>query len=270
MEVVVGTAGNIIFLDWLDYIQKQILEKSYTAPTSFWHNARMRYVFHTTGPYSMNRFLKLPDISKRIKNMKTLECNHFKETKTMTAKQKRFFDVISYQSQSYFTDEHEIRVQVGAGTKQLPPIPTSKRMRTKSCVRLMGPAESSMLAPNQNLATIEAPSQEPRNHRSVTSSGSGVAADASGTAGSSTSGAMHAASAVHRDELPVYRAIYSAKAGSVDSISLMPVVNGEDHTRILQLRGFFYAHRMSVSAKVLLEDMPDELRSWILSPQKRD
>ena len=151
--------------------------------------------------------------------MKTLECNHFKETKTMTAKQKRFFDVISYQSQSYFTDEHEIRVQVGAGTKQLPPIPTSKRMRTKSCVRLMGPAESAMLAPSQDSATIAAPSREPR---------------------------------------------------SADSISSMPVVNGEDHARILQLREFFYAHRMSVSAKVLLEDMPHELRSWIKSLEKPD
>ena len=98
----------------------------------------MRYVFHTTGPYGMNRFLKLPVNAAKLERMKFVECNWFKDAEALNENRKRVFDVISYQSQSYFTKEHEIRVQVGLGDKVLLPLPTTKRMRVKSGVRRMG------------------------------------------------------------------------------------------------------------------------------------
>ena len=58
------------------------------------------------------------------------------------------YDVISFQSQSYFTDEDSIRVPVGPGNAELPAFPTMKRMRVKSAVRLMGVSN-----PANNVAT---------------------------------------------------------------------------------------------------------------------
>ena len=161
MEVIVGSAGNELFLHWLDYMKEQITEKPNAQKTNFWYNAKMRYVFQTTGPYSMNRFLKLPWLSAKIEKMKILECSHFNETDSLTAEQKRFFDVLSYRSQSYFTKEHEIRVPVGCGTKQLPTLPTTKRMRTKMCVRLMGISQSSHQPEHTNVTR----NQESENER---------------------------------------------------------------------------------------------------------
>ena len=69
--------------------------------------------------------------------MKFLECNYFKDAESLNENGKRVFDVITYQSMSYFTKKHEIRVNVGLGDLELPPLPTSKRMRVKSCVRRM-------------------------------------------------------------------------------------------------------------------------------------
>ena len=41
MEVIIGSSGNLVFLDWLQYIELQIAKKSYTDKSSFWYIARM-------------------------------------------------------------------------------------------------------------------------------------------------------------------------------------------------------------------------------------
>ena len=41
MEVIIGSARNAIFLDWLNYIREQIASKPYAEKSSFWHAARM-------------------------------------------------------------------------------------------------------------------------------------------------------------------------------------------------------------------------------------
>ena len=55
MEVIVASEGNAVLLDWLAYIRDQIACKPYDDKSSFYYNAKMRYVFNTTGPYSMRR-----------------------------------------------------------------------------------------------------------------------------------------------------------------------------------------------------------------------
>jgi len=137
MEVIIGSAGNSMFLDWLAYVHQEIASKPYAQKKSFWYSAKMRYVFHTTGPHSMNRFLTKyrNDVDADIKY---LECNYFKEVGSLSENRKRLFDVISYPSQSYFTKKHAIHVPVGLGDGSLPLLPTLKRMRVKSMELCMG------------------------------------------------------------------------------------------------------------------------------------
>jgi hypothetical protein len=100
----------------------------------------MRYVFHTTGPHSMNRFLTKyrNDVHADIKY---LECNYFKEVDSLSENRKRLFQVISHPSQSYFKKELAIHVPVGLGDGSLPLLPTTKRMRVKSANLRMGVSE---------------------------------------------------------------------------------------------------------------------------------
>ena len=131
MEVIIGSQGNTIFLDWLEHIRQEIVSKPYSQKSSFWYNAKMRYVYNTTGPKSMARFFKLPANAKHIKVMTYLECNHFKLVEFLTQEQLRSFDVISHESNSYFTKDHEINVCVGPGDKSLPARPTAMRVNVK-------------------------------------------------------------------------------------------------------------------------------------------
>ena len=137
MEVIIGSARNAIFLDWLNYIREQIASKPYAEKSSFWHAARMRYVVHTTGLFAMRRFLKLPANAAKWQKVEYLECNYSKDAESLNENRKRVLDVISHQSKSYFTKEHEIHVSVGLGDNVFPPLPT-KRIRVKSAVQRMG------------------------------------------------------------------------------------------------------------------------------------
>ena len=140
MEVIIGSAGNSMFLDWLAYVHQEIARKPYAHKRSFCYRTRMRYVIHTTGSNSMNRFLTKyrNDVHADIKY---LECNYFKEVDSLSENRKRLFDVISHPSQSYFKKELAIHVPVGLGGGSLPLLPTTKRMRVKSANLRMGVSE---------------------------------------------------------------------------------------------------------------------------------
>ena len=72
-----------------------------------------------------------------MKTVQYLECNYFKTVGSLALHQTRGFDVISHESNSYFTDAHEIHVPVGDGDTPLPPRPIALRMRGKCKVRRM-------------------------------------------------------------------------------------------------------------------------------------
>ena len=135
MEVVIGEQGNPVFIRWLEHIQREIECKPYAKKNSFWYQARMRYVYNTTGPRSMARFLRRPENKANVKTMKYLECNHFKLANSLTKTDERFFDIISYESNSYFTKAHEILVPVGPGDIHLPAPLRAKRMCHKDCIQ---------------------------------------------------------------------------------------------------------------------------------------
>ena len=162
MEVIIGSAGNQIFLDWLDYIREVIAFTPYAEACTFWHvlYAEKSYA-DKTGPFGMRRLLKLPVNAAKLQRVKYLECNYFKNAESLIESRKRVLDVISYQSQSYFTMEDEIRVPVGLGDKVLPPLPTTKRMRVKSAVLRMGVSSVNKDgAQAAAMLAVQAPSQD--------------------------------------------------------------------------------------------------------------
>ena len=170
MEIIVSTRGNDIFIRWLDHMRAEIQSKEY-AKKGFWKTAKMRYVYQTTGPASLSRFLKLPSNATSVRTMKYLEMNQFKEAEKLTTTDKRCFDVISYESNSYFTKEHEIIVPVGPGDTTMPAIPVLgeapyRRLRFKcnrsKCARFKGARQDDPI-----IDVKESTSQEDANVDSV-------------------------------------------------------------------------------------------------------
>lgn len=153
MEVIIGEQGNELFVRWLEHIRQEIESKSYSQKSSFWYHAKMRYVYNTTGPMSMTRFLRLPINSFSMDHVKYLECNRFNDALALSNVDRRFFDVISYESNSYFTELHEILVPVGLGDSILPPRPSAKRMRQKCAARPMHVL--AVQAPSQGMQALQ-------------------------------------------------------------------------------------------------------------------
>ena len=66
MEIVQSIKGNIFLLKFLDYVETQIMEKDNIKIYEKW---KARYIYQTTGPYSLNRFINkgLNEIDMNIK-----------------------------------------------------------------------------------------------------------------------------------------------------------------------------------------------------------
>ena len=92
--------------------------------------------------------------------LKFVECNHVQDLESLSGTQKRRFDVLTHQSHSYFTKEHEIHVPVGLGDKVLPPLPRMKRMRFKSGVRRMFVSRVEAPSQDNHVFAVQAPSQD--------------------------------------------------------------------------------------------------------------
>ena len=137
MEVLVGALGDPLFLRWLAYIRQEIASKPYREAASFWHDAKVRYVLHTTGPHAMERFLKANENKDVRSRLKFLRSNWFKDVMKLTDGDRETFDVLSQESNSYFTKEVEIRVPVGQENVAIPPLPMRFRTIGKNpCLRL--------------------------------------------------------------------------------------------------------------------------------------
>ena len=93
----------------------------------------MRYIWHTTGPRSMQQWLKLSKNKQVREKLKYLESNHFKEHESGKLRAPlNTYDVISMESNSYFTKKPRLYIPVGDGKGPLPTLPDQwKRMRVK-------------------------------------------------------------------------------------------------------------------------------------------
>ena len=150
MEVIVGERACGAFIRWLDHIRKEISTKRY-GTGAFWNTARMRYIYHTTGPASMHRFLRLSENRDITSRMLFLKMNWFKDSPRLTYSDRQQFDVLTRESNSYFTKEHEIIVPVGETDVVLPSTPCFVRTIGKSHVRLSKMRQS---------ATLHVPTQQ--------------------------------------------------------------------------------------------------------------
>ena len=237
MEVIVGAPGNAIFIRWLDYIAEEIQKKSYTRG-SFWYKAKMRYIFHTTGPYCMRRFFRLPCNAEWLaaKSLHYLECNHFKAADRLTVVDKRAFDVLSYPSQSYFTDATAIHVPVGDGNKPIPGIPVNRRVCSKR------PRRWHFVNVKDTELPV-APSQE------------------------------QAIQAINHEEAAKEKlynhALEQEVAGGHDIICALEKELEVYRVREAALRSYISKSKTCTSTRVFLEDMPPQLIKW-LYPREAD
>ena len=70
MKAIIAKAGNPVLVNWLEHMQHELDTRRYKKPGSHWRTAKMRYVMHTTGPYGVNMFVRLPAQKKAMDNLK--------------------------------------------------------------------------------------------------------------------------------------------------------------------------------------------------------
>ena len=139
MEVLICSKANPIIFPWLDNIKAKIAEKPYANKKDDYHFKRMRYIWFTSGPKAMNKFFELPVNIKFATELKYITCNHFSVSppSSMKHEHRQVFDVLSHESNSYFTKKLEIKKDVGSCDASLPMMPVPQKMRVKSRVRRM-------------------------------------------------------------------------------------------------------------------------------------
>ena len=118
MEVIIAKANHPMLIPWLVYMQEQIKSKPYRF--GFWGNARMRYIWNTTGPAAMKRFFRLPANKKWVDGMPLLQLNGFWEFDDLTASDKDKFDCLTRVSNTYFTKENSVKAHVSETDVPLP------------------------------------------------------------------------------------------------------------------------------------------------------
>ena len=119
MEVIIAAEKNPDLLAWLNFMKNKINEKgvAYRNPDSFHHNARMRFIYHTTGPTLLNAFIK----SKlRDAEVFPIQSNRAGTYDDLTKSELKRFDVLTRTSNTYYTNELEISVPVCEESVQLP------------------------------------------------------------------------------------------------------------------------------------------------------
>ena len=127
MEVLVGEVRSPFLLGWLDHVCDEVGSKDYHNKKSLWYNARMRYIYHTTGPMAMRRFLNKPENRTFMSRVSKLNMNWFKDEPKLTDQDREQFHVITVESRSYETKKHEILVPVGTQNVPIPAEPLRRR-----------------------------------------------------------------------------------------------------------------------------------------------
>ena len=240
MEIIVAKQGNEMLLRWMDHIVSEIAGKSYTNRRSFWATAKMRYVYHTTGPSSLKRFLKLPSNKEALDEIKYLSCNHFKNGDQLTAEQKRCYDVLSLESNSYFTKEHSIHVPVGFGMTKLPYFDLiRKRLRFKS-------AEGGGNHDAQCAST-----QVPRPRVPVSEDGLSVRPTPAATSSSSQQAVIEG----------------NVHAPQAETTRLEEELE-QHRSREAELKAHFKHYWNSVATRTVIAGLPDKLGEWLLPEWK--
>ena len=94
MEVLQSVKGNQLLLDYLNYVREQIKIKSKKKIYEQW---KCRYIYQTTGPYSLSRFLKGKSVDTYIINNPSYDENNNQKSANLQGNE----DFISHISCSY-------------------------------------------------------------------------------------------------------------------------------------------------------------------------
>ena len=150
--------------------------------------------------------------------------------------EKRCFDVLSYESDSYFTKAHEIHVPVGAGDHPLPALPKPRRLRFKaaSYVAIVTNVEHA-----ERLET-HVQIQQQAHSQGNTHVHKGTQCDSLPSQPTSTDGNVLEKQRLE-EELKVHR------------------------DRETQIKTFFKEYRRGSATKLVIQDMPRELAKWLVA-----
>jgi len=155
MEVLVAKANHPLLVPWLEYMQTEIASRPYSL--GFWQTAKMRYIWNTTGPVAMNRFLRLPANTAWFKDVSYLQSNAFWQREGATAADLQRYDIVTSVSNTYFTKEHSVSVGVSSDDVPLPRRAAPRRLQRKH-LPATAPSQLPATAPSQLPAT--APGQQ--------------------------------------------------------------------------------------------------------------
>jgi hypothetical protein len=99
MEIIQSKKNNPLLLEFLDYAKTQIIEKDKEEIYDKW---KCRYVYQTTGPRALTRFLKGKEVSKYIINHADEKSQNIKGNE----------DFHSYHSCSYYDNTHNLNPEI--------------------------------------------------------------------------------------------------------------------------------------------------------------
>jgi hypothetical protein len=259
MECVIASQGNPIMLEWLSHISNEIKNKMWRRPTDWYHTKRVRYVYHTTGPRSMERFLRSRGQGP-VHGVNYLHCNYFKDESHITPQKRKFFDIISHQSNSYFTTAAEIRVPVGEGDQPFPPIGSFwKRMRSKSTGRL------ELTPPGGARDSTDEGSQRGPVGDSIHSEIEATASPSQGSQPKETHTPQTRLPANWPTLSPIMTPLLQPILASTGSAPDSAETNEARHTvdMISELKHYFLEHKRSVNTIVMLQSVSADLRKFI-------
>ena len=105
IEVIIARRDNPVLIRWLIFMKRQIVERDYASCPKKWGNRAMRYILSTTGPWCFQRFLRLPSNTELRRTMHYVSSNNFAHGKGLCAKERLNFEVLSYESNSYYVQK---------------------------------------------------------------------------------------------------------------------------------------------------------------------
>ena len=195
MEVLVGKVNHPLLWKWLHYMVSEMERLPYSR--GFWRTARKRYIWNTTGPIALQRFLRLPANQEWSADMSYVQCSTSEEGDDNSARDLHRYDVVSRTSNTYFTKAHRISVGVTACTAPLPPrdaplrckrkLPPSPRLAPSQLVRAN--------APHRRTANINIADPRQEADANAVSEARAAAGAGAGAATPATAASEHAASA---------------------------------------------------------------------------
>ena len=132
MEAIIALPHHPVLTRWLDYVMEQLDTTDFEA--SIFKEWKMRYVMHTTGPHSLNRFLKAKAQQSIMADMTFIACNVQKMEHKMTGATRASMDVISYDCCSWKDGcDDDFTVDVTGNTVSEHSLPVLRIIRRVPC-----------------------------------------------------------------------------------------------------------------------------------------